>query len=55
MKILYESTRIKNKKCNEKLNKPMHKFGGVLDKYGGWGGENVPSLNWSMVISHFEE
>ena len=37
MKILYESTRIKNKKIkyNEKLNNAMHKFGGVLDKYGG--------------------
>ena len=53
MKIVYESTRIKNKKYNEKLNKPMHKFGGVLDKYGGWGwgGMYVPSLNF--IIVHF--
>ena len=50
MKILYESTRIKNKKCNEKLNKPMHKFGGVLDKYGGWGGGRT-SLVWIEVWS----
>ena len=52
MKILYESTRIKNKKYNEKLNKPMHKFGGVFDKYGGWGGGGgmyVPSLNFIIV------
>ena len=37
MKILYESTRIKNKKYNEKLNNAMYKFGWVLDKYGGGG------------------
>ena len=41
MKILYESTRIKNKKYNEKLNKAVHKFVGVLDKYGGGGGGYV--------------
>ena len=34
MKILYKSIGIKNKKYNEKLNKAMHKFVGVLDKYG---------------------
>ena len=36
----------------------MHKFVGVLDKYGGRGGEGIcMSLVWisSMVISHFEE
>ena len=33
MKILYKSMRIKNKKYNE-LNKAMHNFVGVLDKYG---------------------
>ena len=57
MKILYESTRIKNKKYNEKLNKPMHKFGGVLDKYGGCGGGVCMSLVWIslLFISHFEE
>ena len=46
MKILYTSIRIKNKKYNEKLKKPIHKFVGVLDKYGGgWGGGGmyVPS------------
>ena len=45
MKILYKSIRIKNKKYNEKLNKAMHKFVRVLDKYG-WGEEDmyVPSL-----------
>ena len=41
MKILYESTRIKNKKYNEKLNKAVHKFVGVLDKYGAGGGGRV--------------
>ena len=52
MKILYKSIRIKNKKYNEKLNKAMHKFVGVLDKYG-WGGEDmyVPSLNFKY--GHF--
>ena len=52
MKILYKSIRIKNKKYNEKLNKAMHKFVGVLDKYG-WGEEDmyVPSLNFKY--SHF--
>ena len=60
MKILYKSIRIKNKKYNEKLNKAMHKFVGVLDKYG-WvegGGEYVyMSLVWisNTVISHCEE
>ena len=57
MKILYKSIRIKNKKYNEKLNKAMHKFVGVLDKYG-WGEEDmyVPIV-WisNTVISHFEE
>ena len=38
MKILYKSIRIKNKKYNDKLNKAMHKFVRVLDKYGGGGG-----------------
>ena len=52
MKILYESTRIKNKKYNEKLNKAVHKFVGVLDKYGGGGeGMYVPSLNFKY--GHF--
>ena len=59
MKILYKIIRIKNKKYNEKLNKAMHKFVRVLDKYGwGRGGGLVcMSLVWisSMVISHFEE
>ena len=57
MKILYKSIRIKNKKNNEKLNKAMHKFVGVLDKYG-WGEEELcMSLVWisNTVISHFEE
>ena len=31
----------KEKKYNEKLNKAMHKFFGVLDKYGGRGEEEV--------------
>ena len=52
MKILYESTRIKNKKYNEKLNNAMYKFGWVLDKYrGGGGGMFVSSLNLKYV--HF--
>ena len=58
MKILYKSIRIKNKKYNEKLNKAMHKFVEVLDKYWGeWGGGVCMSLVWisSMFISHFEE
>ena len=61
MKILYKSIWIRNKKYNEKLNKAMHKFVGVLGKYGGGGvGVGVGvcmSLVWisSMVISHFEE
>ena len=38
MKILYKIIRIKNKKYNEKLNKAMHKFVGVLGKYAGGGG-----------------
>ena len=50
MKILYKSIRIKNKKYNEKLNKAMHKFFGVLDKYG-WGKEDmyVPTLNFQIL------
>ena len=50
MKILYKSIRIKNKKYNEKLNKAMHKFFGVLDKYG-WGEEDmyVPTLNFQIL------
>ena len=50
MKIMYQSTRIKNKKYNEKLNKAMHKFFGVLDKYG-WGEEDmyVPTLNFQIL------
>ena len=54
MKILYKIIRIKNKKYNEKLNKAMHKFVEVLDKYWGeWGrgGMYVPSLNFKYV--HF--
>ena len=43
MKILYKSMRIKNKKYNE-LNKAMHNFVGVLDKYG-WGGIYVCPLS----------
>ena len=56
MKIMYKSIRIKNKKYNEKLNKAMHKFVGVLDTYGGEGVVCM-SLVWisSMVISNFEE
>ena len=47
MKILYKSIRIKNKKYNEKWNKAMHNFVGVLDKYGGGGGGGVcMSLVW---------
>ena len=47
-----QSIRIKNKKYSEKLNKAMHKFVGVLDKYG-WGEEDmyVPSLNFKY--GHF--
>ena len=41
MKILYKIIRIKNKKYNEKLNKAMHKFVGVLGKYGGGVGVGV--------------
>ena len=43
MKILYKSIKIKNKKYNKKLNRAMHKFVKVLDKYwgGGGGGEYV--------------
>ena len=55
MKILYKSIRIKNKKYNEKLNKAMHKFVGVSDKYGGGGVCMSPVWISSMVISHFEE
>ena len=45
MKLLYKSIRIKNKKYNEKLNKAMHKFVKVLDKYWGeWGGGVCMSL-----------
>ena len=56
IKILYKSIRIKNKKYNEKLNKAMHKFVGVLDKYGwlgGGGGYVYMSLVWisNTVIS----
>ena len=47
IKILYKSIRIKNKKYNEKLNKAIHKFVGMLDKYEGGGrGLYVPSLNF---------
>ena len=50
MKIMYQSTRIKNKKYNEKLNKAMHKFFGVLDKYGwGKGDMYVPTLNFQIL------
>ena len=58
MKILYESTRIENKKYNEKLNNAMHKYGWVLDKYGGGGvGVVCMSLVWisSLVIFYLEE
>ena len=52
MKLLYKSIRIKNKKYNEKLNKAMHKFVGVLDKYGlGEEDMYVPSLNFKY--GHF--
>ena len=54
MKILYKSIRIKNRKYNEKLNKAMYKFVGVLDKYGVGGcvGDMyVPSLNFKY--GHF--
>ena len=55
MKILYKSIRVKNKKYNEKLNKAMHKFVRVLNKYGGGG--ICMSLFWisHTVISHFKE
>ena len=46
MKILYKSIRVKNKKYNEKLNKAMHKFVRVLNKYGG-GDMYVPCLNFT--------
>ena len=36
--------RVKNKKYNEKLNKAMHKFVRVLNKYGGGGGGICMSL-----------
>ena len=52
MKILYKSIRIKSKKYNEKLNKAMHKFVGVSDKYGG-GGYVCPQSEfqvWSFPI-----
>ena len=53
IKILYKNIRIKNKKCNVKLNKAMHKFVGVLDKYGWVGGGDmyVPCLNFKY--GHF--
>ena len=54
IKILCKSIRIENKKYNEKLNKAMHKFVRVLDKYG-WVGQGedmyVPSLNFKY--GHF--
>ena len=56
MKLLYKSIRIKNKKYNEKLNKAMHKFVGVLDKYGlgrvgGWGRTSLVWIEvWSFPI-----
>ena len=43
MKILHKSIRIKNKRYNEKLNKAMHEFVGVLDKYRGVGGGGMIS------------
>ena len=51
MKILYKTIRIKNKKYNEKLDKAMHKFVRVLDKYGWGGGMYVPILNFKY--GHF--
>ena len=60
MKILHKSIRTRNKKYSEKLNKAMHKFVGVLDKYRGGGGAGgrgegavmyIPSLNFKY--SHF--
>ena len=47
----------KEQNYNEKLNKAMHKFVGVLDKYGLGRRWLCMSLVWisSMVISHFEE
>ena len=53
MKILYKSIGIKNKKYNETLNKPMHKFGGVLDKYGGVGGGGMYVLSLNFKYCHF--
>ena len=53
MKILYESTRIENKKYNEKLNNAMHKYGWVLDKYGGGGVWYVCPLSEFQVWSFF--
>ena len=52
MKILHKSIRIRNKKYSEKLNKAMHKFVGVLDKYG-WegGGEHVCPLSEFQIRS----
>ena len=52
MKILYKSIRIKNKKYNEKLNKAMHKFVGVLDKYG-WGEEDTYVASLNFKYGHF--
>ena len=57
IKILYKNIRIKNTKCNVKLNKAMHKFVRVLDKYGlvgGGGGGYVCPLSqfqiWPFLI-----
>ena len=52
MEILYKSIRIKNKKYNEKLNKAMHKFVGVLDKYG-WGEEDTYVASLNFKYGHF--
>ena len=47
---------IKNKKYNEKLNKAMHKFVGVLDKYViigctyVWSSSEILGINLSTII-----
>ena len=53
MKILHKSIRIKNKRYNEKLNKAIYKFVGVLDKYrgvGGWGSGRVWLCMFIIII-----
>ena len=57
MKIMYQSTRIKNKKYNEKLNKAMQEcWTSVGQVWVGGGGYVCPNSEFSnTVISHFEE